>query len=87
MTTLRQVVKEVMAHEGLTGDVTSVAKSLAHALHYFGYEIHNVRDKECIQIRRAELGREMTPAERMATHVDGAETDSASRTSPGESPS
>lgn len=79
-----------MDHEGLKGDVTSVAKSLAHALHYFGYEIHNVKDKECIQLRRVELGVEMTPLQAqmlLGRSVDGAETTSASRISPGGSSS
>lgn len=72
-----------MTHEGLTGDVTSVAKSLAHALHYFGYEIHDVRNKECVQLRRVELGREMSPAEMTLVEKSaaGAETPSRSLTS------
>lgn len=90
MTTLRMVVKEVMDHENLKGDVTSVAKSLAHALHYFGFEIHNVRDKECIQLKRVELGSPMTPDQQirlMGKSVDGVESPSPSPTSPGGSSS
>lgn len=82
MTTLRQVVKEVLKHEGVSANPTTFAESLTKALAHYGYGIHD--KQRCVRPWKQELGREMTDLERrtlLGESAAGAETPSDQTTS------